>query len=321
MPDGFTVLAPPAASVAPSQSTSLVVELTAADEGNYAGLVSFTDNDPANGAFAFWIFGTVGPSVPVAAAGDAQGDSLPNGEGTVAFGNTAIGSPVCETITVANRGTAPLTIDPASLSVPAGFTVVSPPAANVAPGGTTSLTLHFDAATAGSFTGMVSLTDNAADSRSRWWSRARRQSRPRPFPCWTGRRTSPAGPVRLPCPLPRWARPSSKPSPCESGDGPAGAGPQFARVACGFQPGDAAASTVAPGGSTILAVQVDAATVGNYGGTVSFDDNAPGGGIFQFHVSGTVAPAAPGPGRGRRRRSDRGPTGVIVRHIQPRDRR
>ena len=59
LPSGFSLVTPFAATVAPGGSTSLVLELDAAAEGNYTGQVTFNDNDPANASFSFSAAGTV----------------------------------------------------------------------------------------------------------------------------------------------------------------------------------------------------------------------------------------------------------------------
>ena len=45
---------------------------------------------------------------------------------------------------------------------------------------------------------------------------------------------------------------------------------------------------VAPGGSTSLVLQLDAAAGGSYAGSLSFNTNDPNNAVFQVNLSGTV---------------------------------
>ncbi len=68
------------------------------------------------------------------------------------------GAPSDKVFTVRNIGTEAVTLGP--VSVPAGFTLVSPPAPSVAPGSTTTFTIRLNAASEGTFTGTVSFENN-----------------------------------------------------------------------------------------------------------------------------------------------------------------
>jgi hypothetical protein len=69
-------------------------------------------------------------------------------------------TPVAVTFTISNGGNAALTLQPSSLTVPAGFQVTSPFAATLAPGRTTAFSVEMTAAAAGEYAGTVSFTDN-----------------------------------------------------------------------------------------------------------------------------------------------------------------
>lgn len=89
--------------------------------------------------------------------------SITDGMSIVNFGTTGVGAPVDMTFTVHNWGVDALTLNQASLTVPAGFSIVSSFATSVAPGSSTSFTLRFNAATAGQVSGQVSFTCNDQD--------------------------------------------------------------------------------------------------------------------------------------------------------------
>ncbi|MGO8753389.1 MAG: choice-of-anchor D domain-containing protein, partial [Thermoguttaceae bacterium] len=88
------------------------------------------------------VTGTVNPPLPavevLSGRTVAVNEAVQSGT-AVDFGSTPKGTPVEHTFTVENTGTAALTLDPDSLSLPDGFSVVTPFAASVAPGASTTL--------------------------------------------------------------------------------------------------------------------------------------------------------------------------------------
>jgi hypothetical protein len=91
-----------------------------------------------------------------------EGVSLLDGSGAVDFGATLLGTAVSRTIAVRNLGTTDLTMG--TLTVPAGFSVVSDfSSPTIAPGQTGSFVLQLNASTVGVVTGVLSLPSNDAD--------------------------------------------------------------------------------------------------------------------------------------------------------------
>ena len=157
LPTGFSLVSGFTSPVAPGNSTTLVVRLTAAAAGNYSGSLSFNTNQVGANPFTFTLTGTViTPQIAVRQASTA----VPNG-GSFAFGTADVPTPIVRTFTISNTGTANLTL--ASLSVPAGFSVVTGFASPVLPGQTTTLVLQLDAAVAGVYSGTVSFNTNDLD--------------------------------------------------------------------------------------------------------------------------------------------------------------
>ncbi|MFN0133285.1 MAG: S8 family serine peptidase [Phycisphaerales bacterium] len=87
---------------------------------------------------------------------------LADNSGTVAFGTTPSGTPVYKTITVRNAGPEDLTLS--DLAAPDGFSIVSNFASStVAPGGSTTFRVRFDAGSAGAATGQFTFATNDSD--------------------------------------------------------------------------------------------------------------------------------------------------------------
>lgn len=80
--------------------------------------------------------------------------------GAVSFGSTTVGGPVSKTFTITNDGLGTLAIS--SVTAPAGYTVGAVPA-SVAPGDSEDVIVTFNATSAGTFTGDVTITTDDVD--------------------------------------------------------------------------------------------------------------------------------------------------------------
>jgi hypothetical protein len=99
-----------------------------------------------------------GPEISVSVDGVAINDNT----GVLNFGDVQQGAVYTRTITVHNTGTTDLTIS--SLSLPAGFSLVSsPPAISVAPGTSTTFDVQIDTSLRGPLSGEFSMTVNDPD--------------------------------------------------------------------------------------------------------------------------------------------------------------
>jgi hypothetical protein len=92
-----------------------------------------------------------------------QGTSAVNDGGALAFGATTAGTPVSKTFTIYNVGATNLVLQPAT--APGGFSITTNFTASqvVIPGATATLTVELTAASAGSFSGMLSFATNDGD--------------------------------------------------------------------------------------------------------------------------------------------------------------
>jgi uncharacterized repeat protein (TIGR01451 family) len=161
VPSGFTYTTFGTTTVAPGGSTTFTVTMTAASAGTYSGTVSFVNNDADENPFDFTVSGTVSTVSAPEIAVSVDGNNLPDGTGSVAFGTTTAGTPVAKTFTVQNVGTADLTLG--VITVPAGFTASTFGTTTVSAGGSTTFTVTMTAASAGSYSGTVSFVNNDAD--------------------------------------------------------------------------------------------------------------------------------------------------------------
>ena len=107
-------------------------------------------------ATGFSLVTTSGPSIAVT---DSLG-KVTNGNGTLSFGNTTVGAPLAQVITVTNNGTTQLIVQP--VTVPAGFSVLNNflPNQSIPAGSSTQFTLQLNAIATGSYSGVVTIADN-----------------------------------------------------------------------------------------------------------------------------------------------------------------
>ena len=158
VPSGFSIVSNFASTVTPNSNTSFTIRLDATAAGIQSGTLSFTNNDPDEGTFDFLITGDVAVSAPDIEIRTGTGWLLSDGVSSFNFGNKPTSQNKAIEFIIGNTGTDTLNLDLNSLTVPAGFTVTTQPAATVmAGGGTTNMIIEFDATTLGSYSGDVSI--------------------------------------------------------------------------------------------------------------------------------------------------------------------
>jgi hypothetical protein len=166
-PEGFSIVEGLSGSLNPGQSDTFTVRLDTGTVGTFAGDITFNNNDPNEDPFNFAVSGTVrqvqppqSPEITVVLAGQPGG--LISGQSLVEFGNVAAGSRgPTRTFTVRNDGNAALNLG--AISVPAGFAVIDPLVASLAPGESDVFIVRLDTATAGNKSGNISFNTNDPD--------------------------------------------------------------------------------------------------------------------------------------------------------------
>ena len=163
----FTVTSQPAASVAPGANATFNVQFQPTGAGERDAILSFDEDDPTQASpFTFAISGAgLAPAIGVSGDGQPIGDgsATPSAaEGTDLGASLLGGTPVTQTYTITNSGTAPLTVGNVSFGgANAGdFTVTGQPADFVAPGANTSFTVQFQPTALGTRLATVGFGDN-----------------------------------------------------------------------------------------------------------------------------------------------------------------
>ena len=165
MPAGFSVRRAPTSPVSAGTATRLELQCDAASAGTYSGTVSIASNDSTANPYSFTVtcqVNTPAPEIDVVGGDNlnsiASGDTTPSASDGTDFRSTTVGGNITNHFQIRNRGDAELTLG--EVSVPAGFSVTRAPTSPVSAGTGTPLDLRCDAASAGMFSGTVSIASN-----------------------------------------------------------------------------------------------------------------------------------------------------------------
>jgi|GEM_PF-1695828 len=166
LPAGFEIGVPLTVfSLAPGQSTSFRVALTATVAGNYSGVFRIRSNDADEGVYDISLSGVVLPAGPAPEIEVAiRGVPVADG-GTYSYGTTTVGGRVGREVMITNTGNAVLTLNPVTnADLPAGFEIGVPlTVTSLAPGQSTSFRVALTATTAGQFGGVMRIYSNDSD--------------------------------------------------------------------------------------------------------------------------------------------------------------
>ena len=164
VPSGFTIQSSfGSTTLAPDQSTTFTVRLTAAASGHYSGNVTFATNDPEANPFVIAVEGRVGlPEIALLLAGQP----LDEGTGIVSFGHTVVCTPVERTLTIRNDGQGELVLSE-PVSLPTGYSVVTSFGdTTLAPSQSTTLVVALHATAAGEYAGPLVIESNDPELES-----------------------------------------------------------------------------------------------------------------------------------------------------------
>lgn len=302
LPAGFALLTAPATPVVPGGSTSFTVRLDAADAGQFQGQMSFATNVPYENPFQFWVYGQVAAPQPevVVRYTDAYGyeEELYSGYSGVYFGSTVVNSPVSQAFSISNPGSAALELNPASLVVPSGFSIVTPFAPTVPPGGSTVLVLQLDATASGTFSGTASFGTNDVARNPFSFNVYGEVSSDVGVPSVTV--LGPSGTVLsdgsgvFSFGHTADGSPTSRTFTVRNdGTGPLTLDAASLQLPAGFSLVTSFASELAAGAASSFTIRLDAGSTGYYQGPVSFANSDPYRNPYSFHVEGTVIEPAP----------------------------
>jgi hypothetical protein len=282
----FSEIYTPSTPVAPGGNTVFRVRLFSATAGTFSGTVSIASDDPVTPTFAFTVTGTVtGPVIGV--TGVAQGS-------TYTFPSTPAGTPTSVLFTITNSGSVNLNLgNPTTLVSGGAFSEIYTPSTPVAPGGSTVFRVRLFSATAGTFSGTVSIASDDPVTPTFAFT-------------VTGTVTGPVIGVQqgstpiangstftFPASTPAGVPTSVLFTITNSSGAPLNLGNPTTLVSAGaFSEILTPTTPVAPGGSTTFRVRLLSNTSGTFNGTVSISSDDLNHNPFTFTVSGTVTPAA-----------------------------
>jgi ELWxxDGT repeat protein len=156
LPPGFTVVTPPATSVAPGATTTLVIRFNQATVGNFSGNLTLITNDSEQLTYTFKLEAATESLQQISILDGAT--ILRNGVGRINFDTTSVGTTLTRTFTIKNNGGFPLNIG--AITLPAGYTVITPPASLLLKGESTTITIILNASVKGTFNGDLTIASN-----------------------------------------------------------------------------------------------------------------------------------------------------------------
>ena len=306
MPAGFSTGWWQSGALVPGASEAFTVELSTAVSGTFTGDISFTNNDPDEQPFHFRVAGTVfggDPDITVLGNGIsiAYGDTTPSTADGTDFGMVMRGSDtVTHTFTVRNDGTSLLTFSMAWSGMPAGFSTGWWQSGTLAPGASSTFTVELSTAGSGTFTGDISFTNNDPEEQ--------------PFRfCVTGTIFGGDPDITVLGNGILIGDGDTTPSIADGTDfgtvaqGSASVTHTFtvrndgtslltfsmawSGVPAGFGTAWWQSGALAPGASGTFTVELSTAAAGTYTGDISFTNNDPDEGPFNFTITGVVASA------------------------------
>ncbi|MEQ1749041.1 MAG: choice-of-anchor D domain-containing protein, partial [Prosthecobacter sp.] len=160
----FTVTAAPVAPVSgPGGSTTFTVQFAPGGAGQRTAALHIASNDADENPFDIILRGT-GIGLPEIVVEYPFGVSLTDGSSTVAWGNSAVGTPVARTFILKNTGSAALNLTGASVDgANAGDFTLGALAGSIPAGGSVNLSVTFNASSVGAKSAALHLLSNDAD--------------------------------------------------------------------------------------------------------------------------------------------------------------
>lgn len=165
----FTLLTPPAATLAIGATTTFTVSFSPGALGVRNATISFVNNDSNENPFNFSIRGTGGePEINLTGLGNNIVDGASSGaagNGTL-FPTVAPGGSSIRTFTIQNTGTTPLTLTGVpyvELTGSGAFTVTGFPTSPIPAGGSVTFTITFNPTVVGSYLAIVTILNNDSD--------------------------------------------------------------------------------------------------------------------------------------------------------------
>jgi len=159
----FVITALPATSVSPGETTTVSLRFSPTALGPLTTTLRIASNDADENPFDMTLSGF--GSAPEIAVEYPIGTDLTSGVSSVPFGSVNTGATLLRTVTIRNIGTSMLTGVTASLSggEESDFTITSPPATSVSPGGSTTVSVRLSPTALGPLTTTLLIASNDAD--------------------------------------------------------------------------------------------------------------------------------------------------------------
>jgi hypothetical protein len=162
----YSVLTAPPSSLAKGADATFRLRFISPSAGTFTGQLTLTSNDPDDNPYTVNLTGsaTAVPAPQIKVTDNGNAGAVVTKGSTINLGTLLPNSALNRTFTVTNTGTATLSItNPTSFLSGAGFSIYSSAPNSLSAGSNGIFTLRFQAASAGSYSGTVSLSSNDPD--------------------------------------------------------------------------------------------------------------------------------------------------------------
>ncbi len=163
VPAGYTATNFGTTTVGPGLTTTFTLTCTAGVAGTIGGTVEFGTDDTDENPFNFDVSCQVNNPAPEIEVLNGATPITDGQAGAVSFGTTTVTTPVDITFTINNTGQAQLDLSNLTVTPLTGFSIVTPPPANIGIGGTGTFTIQCTAAAAGVFNSTVQFDNTDTD--------------------------------------------------------------------------------------------------------------------------------------------------------------
>jgi trimeric autotransporter adhesin len=162
----FTLTTSPNPIILPGNASNFTVTFNPSAVGLRSAMLSFVNNDSDENPYNFAIQGT-GTEQEIDVQGNlvsiVNNDNTPSLTDWTDFGTSTVGIGVTRTFTILNTGSNTLTIGAITFSGGGIFVLTTPPAASVAPGGSTTFVVTFTPTGLGIVTSGITIANNDSD--------------------------------------------------------------------------------------------------------------------------------------------------------------
>ncbi|HEX4953158.1 MAG TPA: choice-of-anchor D domain-containing protein, partial [Thermoanaerobaculia bacterium] len=296
---GWSLIETPVTPIAPGTTSYFRVRIQSATAGTFTGTVSIASDDPNDSPYAFSVQATVNPppAPNITVAQNWDGANVAKGATITYTPNVPAGQADSRRFNITNTGNANLNItNAASLVSGTGWSLIETPVTPIAPGATSYFRVRIQSATAGTFTGTVSIaSDDPNDSPYSFTVRATVDAPLIPAIAvsqnWDGANVAKGATITFTPNVPAGQADSRRFNITNTGNTNLNITNAASLVSgTGWSLIETPVTPIPPGGTSYFRARILSSTGGTFTGTVSIASDDPNDNPYTFSVRATVDP-------------------------------